>query len=61
MRFHKLKTWQVGASGERWPYIIAHPDSELGNLNYAYAEGMDLIAINPDGLMIYKRRPWWRH
>lgn len=55
MRLRKLKTWE----GKK--YVVAHPDSLLGDPNFAHKQGMDLVAIKPNGLMVYRRRPWWRH
>lgn len=56
MRFRRLKTWECQDL-----YVIAHPGSELGDPNVAHTRGLDLIAIKPNGFMVYKRRPWWRH
>jgi hypothetical protein len=54
MRFRKLKPW------EHKKYMMVHPKSFYGDPNKADKFSFDLIAIKPDGLMVYKRRPWWR-
>jgi hypothetical protein len=45
-------------------YVLAHPDSEMGDPNWCDQRGYELVAIQPDGLMIYRRKlqrkPWWR-
>lgn len=53
MRFARLKTWES-------KYEIAHPDSPLGDPNEADRKGLELVAIKPNGLMVYRRKPWWR-
>lgn len=57
MRLRRLKTWEIGMGRK---YVIAHPDSELGDPNFADERGLDLVAIKPNGFMVYRRRPWWR-
>ena len=54
MRFRKLKPW------EDKPYLIANPRSEAGDPNVADRLGYDLVTINADGMMVYRRKPWWR-
>lgn len=41
-------------------YVIAHPDSEMGDPNWTDRQGYELVTIQPNGLMIYRRKPWWR-
>jgi hypothetical protein len=38
-------------------YVTAHPDSNMSlNSLYPYYNGYDLIAIKPNGILVYKRR-----
>lgn len=41
-------------------YVSAHPDSECSDPNYSDRIGYELVAIQPNGLLIYRRKPWWR-
>jgi hypothetical protein len=41
-------------------YISAHPESEMGNPNYSDRKGYELVAIQPNGVMIYRRKAWLR-
>lgn len=41
-------------------YVSAHPDSQAGDPNYSDRVGYELVAIQPNGLLIYRRKPWWR-
>jgi hypothetical protein len=53
MRPRKLKTWES-------KYETAHPESKWGDPNVADKDGLDLVAIKPNGILVYRRRPWWR-
>ena len=44
---------------ERSRYIDAHPESDLGDPNEAYKRGWVLVAIKPNGLLVYRRKAWW--
>jgi len=42
-------------------YIVAHPDSELGEPNEAKKRGFVFVAFLPnkgDGLFLYRRQTW---
>jgi hypothetical protein len=52
MRLRKLKPWET-------KYRTAHPGSEMGDPNVADRDGYELVAVRPDGLLIYRRKPWW--
>lgn len=41
-------------------YVTAHPHSLAGDPNVAGDAGYDLVAIHPSGMLIYKRKTWWR-
>ena len=40
-------------------YETAHPESDNGDPNEADRRGLTLVAIRPDGLLVYRRRHWW--
>ncbi len=40
-------------------YISAHPESVLGDPNEAYKRGWFLVAVQPNGLLWYRRKRFW--
>ena len=43
----------------REKYLIAHPESDIGDPNEADKRGYVLVAIKPTGLLVYRRKAWW--
>ena len=39
-------------------YIIAHPESDLGDPNSAVKNGWILVAIQPNNLRVYRKINW---
>ena len=48
--------FSVASFHARSRYVLAHPASDMGDPNYSEERGYDLVAIRPDGLMVYRRR-----
>lgn len=39
-------------------YVEAHPKSDLGDYDEADKRGLVLVAIKPNGLLVYRRKTW---
>ena len=37
----------------------AHPESQFGDVEWAYYKGWDLIGFTPNGLLLYRRVSYW--
>lgn len=48
---------QRGAMREE-RFVVAHPESQMGNYEWAWRAGWRLLAIRPNGLLVYQRRGW---
>lgn len=39
-------------------YIIAHPESAIGDPDKAFLDGWVLVTIQPNNLRVYRKRNW---